>query len=253
MPYGSDVAQKFDLGLPANRTSATSLVIVIHGGAWTTGDKNELGFMTDGLKQRGFAVANMNYRLSPQSNDNYNMQLDDINTAIQFAFSKAQQYTFNAQKVYIIGHSAGAHLALSYAYTRNSAGKVKAVGSLAGPTNLYSLAYYNPFPFDWQTIMTPYLNMPLFPATAASEARYKAASPLLQATATSPPTIMFHGDADLRVPNEQSGFLSNQLGTLNVDHKYVYYSPLVGHDWWADYTRRDNTMDELKTWFNNHP
>lgn len=252
MEYGSNKAQKFDLGLPANRTAATALVMVIHGGGWTTGDKSELSFMTDGLKLRGFAVANINYRLAPQSTDNYNMQLDDINAAIQFAFSKATEYSFNGQKIYLVGHSAGAHLALSYAYTRNNAGKVKAVGSMAGPTNLFYLAYYNPFPFDWQTGLVPLLNMPLYPITTASEARYKMASPLLQATAAAPPTIVFHGDIDPRVNIEQAGFLVNQLGTLGVDKKYIVY-PLVFHDWWADIAKRDNTMDELKNWFNNHP
>ena len=253
MAYGSNAAQKFDLGLPANRTAATALVIVIHGGGWSTGDKNELGFMVDGLKQRGFAVANMNYRLSPQTADNYAMQLDDIDAAIQFAFTKAATYTFNAQKVYIVGHSAGAHLALAYSYTRNSAGKVKAVGAMAAPSNLFSAAYYNPFPGDWQTILGSFLNMPLFPITAASEARYKNCSPFYQATATVPPTILFHGDADPRVPIDQSASLYTQLGSLGVDKKYIVYSPFVFHDWWADIAKRNNTLDELKLWFTNHP
>ncbi len=42
MPYGADGSQKLDLGLPANRSSATPLVIVVHGGGWSAGDKNEL-------------------------------------------------------------------------------------------------------------------------------------------------------------------------------------------------------------------
>jgi acetyl esterase/lipase len=251
--YGGDAAQTMDLGLPANRTNATALVVVIHGGGWSTGDKNELSFMVTGLKQRGFAVANINYRLSPKTNDNYAMQLDDINTAIQFVFGKAPGYTFSTQKLYLVGHSAGAHLALSYAYTRNTNGKIKAVGSMAGPTNLFNAAYYNPFPGDWQTILTPFLNTPLFPITAASEARYKAASPFYQASASVPPTILFHGDADPRVYAEQSASLYTRLGVLGVDRKYILYSPLVFHDWWADIAKRDNTLDELKTWFTNHP
>lgn len=253
MAYGSNAAQKFDLGLPANRTAATTLVIVIHGGGWSTGDKNELGFMVDGLKQRGFAVANINYRLSPQTADNYAMQLDDIDAAIAFAFTKATEYSFNGQKVYIVGHSAGAHLALAYSYTRNSGGKVKAVGAMAAPSNLFSAAYYNPFPGDWQTILASFLNTPLFPITAASEARYKNCSPFYQATAAAPPTILFHGDADPRVPIDQSASLYTQLGSLGVDKKYIVYAPFVFHDWWADITRRNNTLDELKNWFNSHP
>jgi len=253
LSYGSDAAQKLDLGLPANRTTATLLVMVVHGGGWSTGDKNEVTFMMNGLKQRGFVVANINYRLSPKTGDNYAMQLDDIHAAIAFVFGKAASLTFSTHRVYLVGHSAGAHLALSYAYTRNSAGKVRAVASLAGPTNLFNAAYFNPFPGDWHTILTPFLNTALFPITAASEAKYKAASPFYQANASVPPTILFHGDADPRVFAEQSASLYTQLGTLGVDRKYILYSPFVFHDWWADVARRDNTMDELKTWFNNHP
>jgi|GEM_PF-7050149 len=64
VPYGSDPAQKLDLGLPANRTNNSALVLVIHGGGWATGDKAELNWLLNGLKARGFAVANINYRLT---------------------------------------------------------------------------------------------------------------------------------------------------------------------------------------------
>ncbi|MGB3090448.1 MAG: hypothetical protein WBB20_10820, partial [Chitinophagaceae bacterium] len=56
--YGANTSQKFDLGLPAGRTATTPLVVVVHGGGWSTGDKNELTWLLNGLKQRGYAVAN---------------------------------------------------------------------------------------------------------------------------------------------------------------------------------------------------
>lgn len=224
---------------------------MIHGGGWNSGDKNELSFMVDGMKKRGFAVANMNYRLSPQSTDNYNMQLDDIHAAIEFLSSKATTYTFGTQKYYMVGHSAGGHLALSYAYTRNADKKIKAVGTMAGPTNLYNLAYFNAVIYE--PVLSSFLGMNFYPATAQSEALYKNASPYFQAVSSSVPTILFHGDVDIVVSNEQSAMLANKLAELKVDNKYVFYSPFTGHDWWADYAKRENTMDELKTWFNAHP
>ncbi len=62
--YGTDASQKIDLGLPANRNEATQFVVVVHGGGWVAGDKTELSWMLTGLKQRGFAVANINYGLT---------------------------------------------------------------------------------------------------------------------------------------------------------------------------------------------
>ncbi len=250
IPYGTNPSQKLDLGLPANRTNNTPLVVVIHGGGWATGDKAELTWLLNGLKARGFAVANINYRLSLNTSDNYKMQLDDVDSAVQYTLRQSAVHLFNGQKLYITGHSAGGHLSLCYAYTRNTAGKVKAVGSLAGPTDLHSMAYYN---FNiYNPILEPYLGLPLFPATAEATARYKNCSPFYQASGTTPASIFFHGEQDIVVSPDQSNSLYNKLGTLGVDRRLVSY-PFTFHDWWGDGTKVTNTLEELKTWFNAHP
>jgi len=250
VPYGSDPAQKLDLGLPANRTNNSALVLVIHGGGWATGDKAELNWLLNGLKARGFAVANINYRLTLNTPDNYKMQLDDVDSALNYTLRQSSIQTFNGQKLYLVGHSAGGHLSLSYAYTRNSSGRIKAVGSLAGPTDLHNMAYYN---FNiYNPILEPYLGLPLFPASATATDRYKNCSPFYQAASTVPASIFFHGALDVVVAPDQSSSLNNKLGTLGVDHKLVSY-PLTFHDWWTDGTKVTNTLDELKSWFNTHP
>ncbi len=248
--YGANSSQKLDLGLPAGRTITTPLVIVVHGGGWSTGDKAELTWLLNGLKQRGFAVANINYRLTLNTPDNYKMQVDDVDSAVQFSLRQASIHTFNGQKLYIVGHSAGAHLSLAYTYTRNSNGKIKAVGSMAGPTDLFAMSYYN---FNvYNPILNPFLGVPLFPLTVASEQRYKNCSPQYQATTTSAPTIFFHGDLDFVVTPDQSSSLFAKLGTLNVDKKIINY-PLTFHDWWTDAAKTTNTLNELQAWFNGHP
>lgn len=248
--YGTNASQKFDLGLPAGRTSATPLVVVVHGGGWSTGDKSELTWLLNGLKQRGFAVANINYRLTLNTSDNYKMQVDDLDSAVQYTLRLSTVHTFNGQKLYIVGHSAGGHLSLAYAYTRNSNGKIKAAGSLAGPTDLFAMSYYN---FNiYNLILQPFLGLPLIPVTTASEQRYKSCSPQYQATAAAPPTIFFHGDIDPVVTIDQSTSMVAKLNTLGVGKKMITY-PLTFHDWWTDAVKTANTMDELKAWFNGHP
>ncbi len=249
--YGLDPSQKLDLGLPANRTSATALVVVIHGGGWSSGDKNELNWLLNGLKQRGFAVANINYRITLNQPDNYKMQLDDVDSAVHFVLRQATAQTFNGQKLYIVGHSAGGHLSLCYAYSRNTNGKVKAAGSLAGPTDLFSMAYYNYVLYN--ALLTPYLGVSLFPANTTATQRYKDCSPRFQATSASPPTIFFHGENDPIVFTDQSNSMYATLGTMNVERKIIIYPPLTFHDWWTDATKTTNTMDELKNWFTGHP
>lgn len=249
--YGSNTSQKFDLGLPAGRTSTTSLVVVVHGGGWATGDKAELTWLLNGLKQRGFAVANINYRLTLNTTDNYKMQVDDVDSALQYALRLSSVHTFNGQKVYIVGHSAGGHLSLATAYTRNAGGKIKAAGSLAGPTDLFAMSYYN---FNiYNILLQPYLGVPLIPVTTASEQRYKSCSPRYQATATSPPTIFFHGVNDPIVFIDQSTSMVARLNTLGVGNKMITYPAITFHDWWTDAAKTTNTLDELKLWFNAHP
>ena len=250
IPYGSNASQKFDLGLPAGRTSATALVVAIHGGGWSTGDKAELNWMLNGLKKRGFAVANINYQLVLNTPDNYKMQMDDVDSAVKFVLRTAAQYTFNGDKAYMAGHSAGGHLALCYTYSRNSTGKIKAVASLAGPTNLFSMVYYNAVIYD--PLLKPYLGVSLFPITPATEDRYKSTSPFYQATASSAATIFLHGEFDPVVNIDQSTSLSAKLLSLGVDKKMISY-PLTFHDWWTDPTKTNNTLDEIKAWFNGHP
>ncbi|MDQ2862284.1 MAG: alpha/beta hydrolase [Bacteroidota bacterium] len=244
--YGNNDADKLDLGLPANRTNETKLVIVIHGGAWSSGDKGDLNFITSGLKSRGFAVANMNYRLSPQSDDNYSMQLDDIDSAITFLNKNASYYIFKPSQFYITGHSAGAHLSLSYAYTRNSNGKIKAAAGMASPTNLFSAAYYNTV-ID-APLITPYLGAPL---TIASEQRYKDCSPYYHVNKNTLPTILFQGYLDIIIQREQATSLWSLLTKNGVANKVIIY-PLVFHDWWTNGDLVKNTLDEMAAWFNKY-
>ncbi len=250
LSYGSDPAQKLNLGLPAVRNSQTPLVVVVHGGGWVIGDKTEMQFLLTGLKQRGYAVANINYRLTTNNPDNYKMQLDDLDSAIQYCFRNASYYSFNTQKIYLVGHSAGAHLALALSYTRNANGKIKAVASLAGPTDLFNLAYYNTVTYG--PVLTTYLGVSLLPVTPATEQRYKSCSPQYQASATSPATIFFHGALDPIVNPDQSSFLYAKLGTLNVSRRLIAY-PLTFHDWWTNTAQVNNTLDELKSWYQAHP
>jgi acetyl esterase/lipase len=248
--YGSNASQKLDLGLPAGRTATTPLVVVVHGGGWSTGDKAELTWLLNGLKQRNFAVANINYRLTLNTPDNYKMQLDDLDSAVQFTLRLAAVHTFNGQKLYFVGHSAGGHLSMAYTYTRNTNGKIKAVGSMAGPTDLFTMSYYN---FNiYNAILQPFLGVPLFPSSPAATQRYKDCSPRYQVSATSVPTIFFHGDLDPVIYIDQSTSLAAFLGTQGVDKKMITY-PFTFHDWWTDGTKTSNTMNELKAWFDGHP
>lgn len=245
--YGTVPAQQVDLHLPGGRTDTTPVIILIHGGGWTEGSKSDLSFFANEFKKKGFAVANMNYRLSPQSDDNYKMQLDDIDALKTYLIKNSNKYKYSSSDFYIIGHSAGAHLSLSFAYTRNGDHIIKAAAGMATPTNLYNMAYYNPVLYA--SLLTPYLGAPL---SAGTEARYKGASPYYQADANAVPTILFQGDLDVIINKDQAITMSTRLKSLGVDEKLIVY-PLVFHDWWTNGDFLNNTIDETCSWFWRHP
>ncbi|MEI9944726.1 MAG: alpha/beta hydrolase [Chitinophagaceae bacterium] len=65
--YGSDARQKMDIYLPAGRTTSnTKVIVLIHGGGWTEGDKADFAPFISLIQEKlaGYAIFNINYRLS---------------------------------------------------------------------------------------------------------------------------------------------------------------------------------------------
>ncbi len=128
IPYGDHERQKVDIFIPDNVRSETGLILFIHGGGWTSGDKTVHHPDADFFAQRGYICASMNYRYI---NDelNINHELDDITSAIAAVKKKCLESGFDIDKLILSGGSAGAHLALLYAYTKNHLSPVKPVAA----------------------------------------------------------------------------------------------------------------------------
>jgi acetyl esterase/lipase len=83
--YGSDSDQKFDLYLPKNRSTATKVMILVHGGGWSAGDKEDMNAFKDiiRLDLPNLAIVNLNYRLADANNKPYPMQIEDLTSVIK--------------------------------------------------------------------------------------------------------------------------------------------------------------------------
>lgn len=131
--YGASAEQKMDIYLPANRNNtSTKVLVMIHGGAWNSGDKSELTPYADSIRKRltDYAVFNINYRLATGSNL-FPAQEDDVKSAIQFIINKSGVYEVS-KKFVLLGVSAGAHLALLQGYKHASQVNPKAIVSFFG-------------------------------------------------------------------------------------------------------------------------
>jgi acetyl esterase/lipase len=231
--YVTDANQKFDLYLPANRNANTKIMILVHGGGWSSGDKGDMNAFKDLIQQDfpGLAIANINYRLADANNQPYPMQIDDITSIINYLKVKKTEYTIS-EKFGFIGVSAGAHLSLLWSYAFNTNNNVNIVCSIVGPTNLTDPAYLNNTDPELEGMLNLY---GINPALSFLEE----VSPYHQATAIAPPTILFYGGQDPLIPTTQGTFMRDKLQTLGVTHQFTLY-PNGGHGWIG--------LDLLDTW-----
>ena len=106
LAYGDDPRQRLDF-TPAPARSAP-LVLFVHGGGWRRGDKRIAGHMATHFHGRGYAFAAINYRLVPDARPD--AQAADVAAAIAMLVRDARWFGVDADRIMLIGHSAGAHL-----------------------------------------------------------------------------------------------------------------------------------------------
>ena len=94
------------------------VVISVHGGGWSGGDRDSMYMITKSLASHGFAVFNINYRLSPQFK--HPSPIEDLDKAYEYVLSQAESKNLNTDQIALWGYSAGAHIVSYYAlkYTK---------------------------------------------------------------------------------------------------------------------------------------
>ncbi|HEY3739583.1 MAG TPA: alpha/beta hydrolase, partial [Bryobacteraceae bacterium] len=109
IPYvdGAVAKQKLDLYLPKNKTNFPVLIFV-HGGGWTTGDKALYQPLGNLLAKAGIGVAIPGYRLMPGVP--FASQMDDVASAVAWVMKNLPARGGDLKRVYLSGHSAGGHL-----------------------------------------------------------------------------------------------------------------------------------------------
>jgi len=222
--YGSDSNQVFDLYLPANRTSETKVMILVHGGGWVSGDKEDMSAFRDYILDQlpDIAIVNMNYRLANTVDKPYPMQINDITSLVNYINDRQSEYVIS-DNLGFIGSSAGAHLSLLWSYAFDTDNQVDMVCSVVGPTNFTDPAYTESTNPLLQAILNVF-------GTDATPEFYEEASPYHQATADAPPTIMFYGGEDPLIPTSQGTDMRDKLVELGVVHQFTLY-PTEGHGW----------------------
>lgn len=117
--YGDGPRQRYDVYQPV-ATDGDSLagplpvVIFVHGGSWETGDKRSYRWVGQGLAAQGFIAVLPNYGLMPERR--FPGFVDDVARAVAHAIAQLPQWGGDPERVVLMGHSAGAHIAALVAY-----------------------------------------------------------------------------------------------------------------------------------------
>lgn len=131
--FGTDARQGLDVYGPET-PGPHPVVVFFYGGSWATGRRQDYGFAARALASRGFVVVVPDYRLVPAYA--YPAFVEDGASAVRWTVANIGKYGGDPARIGVMGHSAGAYIALMLAVDRRwlgAASPVKAAVGLAGP------------------------------------------------------------------------------------------------------------------------
>lgn len=228
--YGPDRKwQVLDVYRPKGAEGKLPVIVSIHGGGWTYGDKERYQYYCMGLAQRGFAVVNFTYRVAPEFK--FPASLEDTNLVFTWVLKNGAQYGFDTEHVFAVGDSAGGHMAALYsAICTNAAFAArfpftvpsKTDGTRFVPNGLGLNC--GVFEIDLTTAnpMTKALMKALLPHKGSRE-EMELVNPVPQITATFPPCYVMTANHDpLAGPPSQVGLVKqlSRMGIPYVDKTY---------------------------------
>ena len=197
-----------DIFRPAN-DEVCPAVLMIHGGAWSSGDKWHLHDHARELAQEGYVAISINYRLAPLHK--ITEQIEDCRAALDWVGKSAEKYNIDPKRIAIWGYSAGAHLACMLA-TQPNPDSPPVMAVVAGGA-----------PCDFQNIPedSSVLSLVMGGSRKQLPQLYHDVSPLNFANPKCPPTLFFHGSKDLIVPTATSRRMHDALKSCGVETEYV--------------------------------
>ncbi|MDX1517796.1 MAG: alpha/beta hydrolase [Woeseiaceae bacterium] len=214
VPYGAGARQRLDVYVPKQLSGPAPLVVFFYGGGWKEGSKRNYEFVASALTDAGYVVVIPDYRLYPDVA--FPAFVDDGAAAVAWAAANADRLGADADNLFVMGHSAGAHIAALLALDeRYLASHGYRPSELAGLIGLSG-------PYDFLPIEGGYL-LDVFPEETRARSQ-----PVNFVTAAAAPALLIHGTDDTTVRPTNSDSLAQRLRDVDVPVTLKTYDD-VGH------------------------
>ena len=251
--YGKTPEQELKLDIYRPKSDAVlPACVLVHGGGWIGGDKERfraLGFV---LAEKGYVVANVEYRLAGAAK--YPAAVQDCSLAVRWVRENATRFGLDPKRIGAWGGSAGGHLVglLAAAPERFLTPELKDVSAavqatciMAGPTDLTNATFVESLrqakeksnSFTWFGKL--YDDAPDL---------YREASPLTHFTKSTGPILFLTGDLDNPARDEAA---IEKLKSLGVPTKQTILQD-AKHGCWMQKPWFEQCVTAVDAWFREH-
>jgi acetyl esterase/lipase len=214
--YGEDERQKLDIYVPQAKSDKPYPVLVFfHGGAWRDGERDGYGFLGRAFAARGIVTVVADYRKTPKAR--FPAFVEDSAAALAWVNANIAKHQGNADQMFVMGHSAGAHIAMLTALDEKwlaAKGRdtsiIKGVIGLAGP-------------YDFLPLTTDSSKIALGHWPDLTETQ-----PITYARADAPSLLLLTGDIDTVVKPRNSQRLAARMLEIGGKQQLKIY-PGVDH------------------------
>lgn len=202
--YGAHPRQQVDIYAPDDVMADAPLVFYIHGGGWSMGSHKRVGAKPAFFMGQGAVFASAGYRVLPDAP--VEDQAADLGAALRAVRASAEDYGFDPDKIILIGHSAGAHLAALLGTNPHYAST--AFGAIRGAVLVDGAGYDIAQALTMPEMIAPLIYRDVF---GPDPARHAALSPITHAGGRDAPDWLIVHVADRAATARQAQMFSAAL------------------------------------------
>ena len=246
-----DTNLQLDLYSPKGLNHPVPEVVVIHGGGWLAGQRQDMAPLTERLAEHGFVAATISYRFAPKHR--FPAQIEDVKAAVRYLRANAKELHIDPNHIGATGVSAGGHLSMMLGLMDSADGmegeggnadqpsKVQCVVNFVGPVN-HPRETYTP---AQTSILTAWLGGD----PKQKQDVLKTASPFTYISKGDAPLLCFFGTKDPLVSHDQAMVVADALTAAEVPGR-VELLVGAGHGWGGEEMER--TIDATLEFFDDH-